>query len=324
MKNHELAATYIKRSIDSKTNHLSIKSTSINLKELYGDIAKKCIHKSSFIQEKKYKVDLYSEYLTKNGCKIICPDNIYSRLEKDNHRICHIIGSGWSLNDGLYKIRKDDFVMGFNFAGYADIHFNFYFVEFCGFSNELLKNKSALQINLIQNFISKDTKNIFFKNLWEDKNDIQSISKIYKDFFIVKDYLLDTKNIRREHLVSTLLLKDNSYIKQAHSTSITCILTAYHSGFKKIILHGIDFIGPHFFKLPEFSNPRRLPLPMMKYRHSSIQSNNKKQYIIPGHGVYNQAQILGILGDTLKDNNIELMTASAISPSSQLLPIYNI
>lgn len=324
LKNHELAATYIKKSIDFKTSHILIKSISIDLQKLYGDIAKKCLHNHTPSQEKKYKVDLYSDYLTRNGCKILHAANVYSRLEKENHRTCHIIGSGWSLSNGLHKIRKDDFVMGFNFAGYADVHFDFYFVEFCGFSNELLKNKSALQINLIQNFISKDTKNIFFKNLWEDKNDILSISKIYKNFFIIKDYLLDTKNIRKEHLISTLLFKDNHYIKQAYSTSITCILTAYHSGFKKIILHGIDFIGPHFFKLPEFNNPRSLALPMMKYRHSPIQSNNQKQYIIPGPGVYNQAQILGELGDTFKSHNIELMTASAISPSSQLLPIYNI
>jgi hypothetical protein len=324
LKNYKLAKIYITQSIAPKKNCLKIGSRYINLNEILNIIKNKRPVNRFISSENIYKVDIYTKYLKNEGCKILSAREIYSKLKTNSHKTCHVIGSGWSLKEGMHKIKKNDFVMGFNFAAYADLIFDFYFIELCGFSNDILKKNSVLQLNLVKNYISKNTKNIILKNLWEDKNDIELISQIYKkNIYIVKDYLLNAKGLTNKEFVNHLLKKDDIYLKQAYSTSITCIITAFHSGFKKIVLHGIDFVGPHFFNISNFTNSKKIPIPTVNYRSGILSKNGKKEkLIIAGPGIYGQTNIMRQLYDTLKKNGVELFTASTSSPSSQFLPVY--
>ena len=56
-------------------------------------------------------------------------NHLIDKYRNHSGKVCHIIGSGYSLNDSIAKIKKNDFVMGFNFAALANLDFDLFFLN---------------------------------------------------------------------------------------------------------------------------------------------------------------------------------------------------
>ena len=53
--------------------------------------------------------------------------HLHNKYRNHSDKACHIIGSGYSLNDSKGKINNEDFVIGFNFAALANLDFDLFF-----------------------------------------------------------------------------------------------------------------------------------------------------------------------------------------------------
>jgi hypothetical protein len=270
--------------------------------------------------EKKY------DLLRKEGCKVVSPliakNEILANYSVDNNAICHIIGSGWSLNHSCHSIKSSDFVIGFNQAALCpSIKFNVYFVEF---GSSKMEDISKKQLRLINEVVKKQTAHIYFKNIWEDKNDIDFIIENWStNISYIKDYwipCLFAKNLYQS--LAFFLENDNSYLKQYCSTVLTSILFAKFLGFKKIILHGVDFGGAYFFDVEGYFHLLQYRPNKEKEAHfyGELSKNNVHSTARLSTGLKNS---LPIIHNFLYDQGIELFSATDISPSSEILPVFS-
>ncbi len=203
---------------------------------------------------------------------------------------------------------------------------DFYFVEYAGGENKHSIFQSLVQYQLIKEAVLPKTKNIYFKNIWQQpRNDVYWMSKLYKDHAIFIRDVLITSNSKYDVpvIVEFMLCKDSLYLKQTCSTVLTCISLAAIAGFKKIVLHGIDLYGPHFFEMENFKKVRSTELPKIKktgcYKYQDVEE------LIRPHSTERQAIPLSLYLSSfykvLEAKGIELMTASHRSFSSRILPV---
>ncbi|MBU4524539.1 MAG: hypothetical protein KUA37_13475 [Desulfomicrobium sp.] len=170
--------------------------------------------------------------------------------------VCHVLGSGYSLNDSLSLIDSEkDFVIGFNFSGLAYRNSDLYFIEICNNYNVVSKAQYILWRHLCSS--GKKTQYIF-KNIAERHNCIFNIDKKYGNKVLyLKDAIVGLDDVKSLNFFSKMLLCNSVLFSnqvQSISTAITAVALAYKIGFKKIILHGIDFSGPHFYDIVKFSD----------------------------------------------------------------------
>lgn len=180
---------------------------------------------------------------------------------KNKNRACHILGSGHSLKESIKTIDEEkDSVIGFNFSGLAYEKADIYFIEIAA-SRE---NKAAQNISKSQHLLwqylqrnSPQTKFIF-KNTWERKNSLRTINLLYgKNVTYLKDAVGKASDEASLKALIDIILSDFLFFKnqaQTISTTITAIALAYKAGFKEIIIHGVDFSGPHFYETSSYEN----------------------------------------------------------------------
>ena len=167
---------------------------------------------------------------------------------------------------------------------------------------------------------------IIFKNLWQEKNDIDLAYKTYKDnAFFIRDLVIPHYNISNftiNNTIDNLLFNDKHYFRESCSSVITAIIFAKYLGFKKIVLHGIDFHGDYFFDQINYAKKYSgLIPPHVKNVYDKHWRNNKNK-----HPTANCLElILPKLENKLINNyNIKLFTASKLSGSSKYLkPFFN-
>ena len=270
------------------------------------------------------KVNTLSTIMIEKGCRFYTSEKLCKIFSFNNEKVCHIVGSGWSLNHSKDIIREEDFVVGFNFSAFADIKFDAYFIELAGSKFHF---ESIIQYMLLDEVVFPSVKNVFFKNIWEKKNDLDMMIKFYKDKLIfLKDILLYTKEVGDAYrIVENMLQMDKKYVKQICSSVLAIISIASLSGFNRIVLHGIDFYGPHFFDMSDFVNKRKTELPRKQI--SNIKANHFKEFL-KKHKTMTKAFIpldrfIYLFHKRLLKDNIALMTASKKSPSSKILPLYD-
>ena len=177
-----------------------------------------------------------------------------------------------------------------------------------------------------------DLKNcpLVLKNLTQEKNDISYALNKYKDIaYFGKDLPIShyLNNLRTFNYSAELLLKeDGDYFRQACSTVVTSIIFAKYLGFKKIVLHGVDFFGGYFFDQSEYKN-------LSEFHPPYFEKN-----IVKGEDIYNKEwrdekghhptssclyKFIPILKNKLKIENIKLYCAVKESPLSKILEVYN-
>ena len=247
-------------------------------------------------------------------------EEVLPAVKLKNSKVANVIGSGWSLLDSYKSIRDNHFVIGFNFAALINLKFDIYFFEFC--SNKQSKF-SKKQLMLVETHLLHQGGKVYFKNIWEDKNDIECISKNIKGKFpILIDYVvpcLHETKIRQS--LKYCLDSKLSELPQYGSTAFTSIFVAYFLGFKQIVLHGIDFHGYHFYHLNEFEGDRRYILDDDDFINPQVAGSINKIHAT-SIGKIGIKAALPILRDLLKERGVDLYAASNKSPSSEILPLY--
>jgi hypothetical protein len=271
----------------------------------------------------KIKIQLRSIEIEsrKLGVKLLSLQDL-PPVEVSSYDACHIIGSGWSLAHSLSKAHDTKaFVVGFNFSCLAGLPWDVYFVEFGG---STCIDIARAQVKALDDLVLPHTSRVYFKNLWESKNELSVAKELYGNrvSFIRDIYLKCLNQDYLEDTARSVLAKDDVYLRQYESTIVSCIAYAKLLGFKKIVLHGLDFGGGYFFDLPEFShNWNYRPPAENKVAYSSSQRSGGKHSTSKGNvGV---SSILPFVRKVLNEDNIELYCATEVSPSSNVLPVYN-
>lgn len=191
---------------------------------------------------------------------------------------CHIWGSGSSadLSKNLVKNKSNFFHIGFGFACLLNLNFKYYFIE--NASKNLIDTMTS-QNKAIDYFLKKTKTKILFKNLWQDKNDIDFAIDHYSEkvFFIrdiiVPHYINSSKVL--DYTIEKLFIHDPIYFRGACSTIINSIIFAKFLGFKKIVLHGVDFYGNYFFDEPKYQ--KKFPDMIPPYKKNIYNKKWRKQ-----------------------------------------------
>lgn len=235
-----------------------------------------------------------------------------------NNKICHILASGWSLNESYDLIDKDSsFIIGFNFSFLKCKNPDLHFIE-----NASLMNKNFLE-NTIYHYYGLKSRDIFsktkvvFKNLSEYKNSVKLIRILYsKQAMYVKD-----KHFRffsKESIpgILDIILSEKKNLPQSISTVLSMVFLARLLGFKKIVIHGLDFYGNHFYGED------------LKYaiNNNSLSFSNSNEKILHktalGNSGVGTSDVLSELKKKLSAEGIELFSAVKNSPSSKYLNSY--
>jgi len=261
--------------------------------------------------------------LKNKGCKFSSINEI-KKLKPNNIDTCHIIGAGWSLLDSINKINpKTSYIIGFNNSAFANIPFDLYFTEHAG---ETCKDIMNLQLALFEETIFQSNTPLFFKNIWDCKNDVTNMTRHFKNkATFIKDYPLFCLNKNNVfNMCNRLMKNENVFLKQYASTVVMLISIAYKMGFSKIIIHGVDFSGSYFFELKNFKSIRSTPTPEKLYKKLYPQSTMKKdaggKFIHnTSIGVVGMPEVLPILKTYLVARGVHLLAGTSKSPSSSIL-----
>jgi hypothetical protein len=250
-----------------------------------------------------------------------------SKAKNDNKdKVFHVIGSGWSLNKSISMIKPNEFVFGFNFAALSGIKFDAYFVEHGGLKK--VKEISDVQIKLIEEVVKKQTDLVFFKNIWDGKNEIGYMHKNWPllAYFVrdidFTDQEINIKNLN--DLLKIILIGNNKNLMQYCSSAVVVIALAYQCGYKNIVLHGVDFGGEYFFDAEDFKGLKEyIPPRKTNYGIYSYQKMNTNDIHDTAKSKLGLKQVIPILKTLLEEKNVFIYSASAVSPLADMLPIYN-
>lgn len=255
--------------------------------------------------------------------KIDLSKRILERYSLKKDSVCHIIGSGWSLNNSKKIISPNDYVIGFNQAGVSGLKFDLYFVEFGSIEE---KETSLKQKMLIEEVILPQKGLVVFKNLWADRNELNFIMELWgRTILYVKDIPVNCYNSKFLSQSIAIFMKDDSeFIRQYSSTALTLVKFAKDLGFKEIVLHGIDFGGKYFFETEDFKDPANLAryLPDKSKTLVYKASGDSKVHITALSGIW-MRESLPIASKMLTKKGVNLYSATSDSPLSKLLPIYS-
>jgi len=191
---------------------------------------------------------------------IIGRKELLQRLGSRRNDVCHILGSGWSLIDGLQNISIEDSVYTCNMGGLLNLDYDLWFVEFAKFGDDRIGQLSLLQRQIIE-ARAPNIKNLIFKNIWQDKLEWNYIDKNYQiPYAILKDvhFPISPSRVTNEELIGELLFPPRNIVLQHSSTVLTMILIAFWHGFKEIVVHGLDGEGQYYFQRDETVIPSHL------------------------------------------------------------------
>lgn len=161
---------------------------------------------------------------------------------KNNYDVCHIICSGSSVNNTVSKIKDNDIVIGFNYALLLPIYYDIYFFEFGSDKDGGITKHQRLLYDSEKYRLG----DVFFKNIWDNKNDINTIKNVWlNEIPLLREFHIPTNNIYQ--VVKEINNTKSKWIPQYGSTLLTAINLAIRFRVKQIYIHGLDFGGPYFF-----------------------------------------------------------------------------
>ena len=184
------------------------------------------------------------------------------RLSKPSQpKTCHIIASGSSALSSISKIKASDYVIGFNYAALLPLKFNLYFLESC--TNKT--NKRAILSSLAASLVNTSQIDLLiYKNLWLGFMDYKLVCKLYQPpYYLLNDLhlpyaALPWSSISCDFVASRLIsckIAESGYLMQTITTTFSAIVIALRLGFSKIVIHGFDFGGAHFYSTSCFHWP---------------------------------------------------------------------
>ena len=235
-------------------------------------------------------------------------------IDTKSKKTCHIIGSGWSLNYSKNRITQEGFVIGFNFAAISDLVFDLYVIEVCSNKSRRAKELSDSLSSLSSKLFNVP---IIVKNLYfgvDPKYLYESWSNLCLPVYDIHVPCFSDKYLKTS---IKILFEDNTiFLRQLNSTTITSIALAYRLGFKKIIVHGLDFGGPYFFDSDSFEGSFEL---RPSYEICKKYEKNERHYTARAEVAIEK--IMEAIKIYLNENGVEIFSATKDSPLSKILPV---
>jgi hypothetical protein len=242
---------------------------------------------------------------------------LYKEISSETHKTCHIIGLGWSLNDSKDSIsNQDSFIIGMNYAALSDLKYDLYFLE-QGICDD---NETKLRKTILEKEIIHKAKRIYFKNTSGHKEIDYILSNYGRNVTYMRNYVIICRNSKNlKYWMKELLCYDSRYLKQYKSTITAAIAFAKNAGFKKIVIHGLDFGGAYFFDDKDQVKPE-----MLKYiPPKTSQSSSKKVHQTAASSTGIQFAI-PIIKEILVKEGVQLFAATEKSPLSRILDVYTL
>jgi hypothetical protein len=162
-------------------------------------------------------------------------------IQKRND-VCHIIATGASALDSFKAgvVKPGDYIMGINFAAYLPYTFDFYFFDDQFSTNEPLLSKAKCISDLL-NKQKDNLPHLVYKNAARVTPDVMHRFVPDLKFSVVMDKVFYYPNVRK------LFARPSFIMPQYCSSTVILATMAYHAGFKTIVMHGLDFTGPHIY-----------------------------------------------------------------------------
>ena len=230
--------------------------------------------------------------------------------------VCHVLGSGWSLNESYQLIdRKSSFLVGFNFSFIKCSDPDIHFIENASTADARFFINTMDHYAGLERYQVFDKTNVVFKNMSELKNTIKVIKWVYaKKAYYIKDkhYRIFSNKSLRPTLIE--MLRQKNCLPQAVSSAISLIFFARQSGCRTIVLHGVDFYGPHFYGVSLIEAVYR------NYsKPSPSECSNSPHVTASGKNGVGVREILIELKSLLELEGVQLLAAVNTSPSSKVL-----
>ena len=187
--------------------------------------------------------------------KIYTYSALVQSIEKRND-VCHVIATGYSALDS-YKagvVQPNDYIIGINFAAFLPYTFDFYFFD-DRFSTSNLYRAKTEGISELLNKRRNHLPNLVFKNACRVSPDIMARLIPDLNFSVVFDRVFYYLNVKK------LFVRPSMIMPQYGTSSITAVMLAYHAGFKNIVIHGLDFTGPHIYHDPDLQEQTGITAP---------------------------------------------------------------
>lgn len=187
--------------------------------------------------------------------KIYTYSALVQSIEKRND-VCHVIATGYSALDS-YKagvVQPNDYIIGINFAAFLPYTFDFYFFD-DRFSTSNLYRAKTEGISELLNKRRNHLPNLVFKNACRVSPDIMARLIPDLNFSVVFDRVFYYLNVKK------LFARPSMIMPQYGTSSITAVMLAYHAGFKNIVIHGLDFTGPHIYHDPDLQEQTGITAP---------------------------------------------------------------
>ena len=262
----------------------------------------------------KYKENKALKIIQKRGYKVFNVSEIYESITPHRSKICHIVGLGWSLNCSKHLIKDDGFVIGMNYGALSDLKFDLYFVE-QGLCDDV---EAALRVRFIDEVVSKQATKIYYKNAWGPRKVEYVISNYAQRVTFLHSYSISCGHVKTAKFFMRLFLKkDNRYLKQYKSTVITSIALAKNAGFKKIVIHGLDFGGPYFYEDQSIQSDKIKFIPPL---NSLSRGKTVHHTAVAKTGIQQAIPIIKLL---LHREGVELLAASEMSPLAKMLDVFD-
>ncbi|GAB6389772.1 hypothetical protein STUTZSP0542_33110 [Stutzerimonas marianensis] len=240
-------------------------------------------------------------------------------LTVSNKPVCHLLGSGWSLNESYQLIdRKSSFVVGFNFSFLKCSDPDIHFIENASIADARFFINTLDHYAGLERYQVFDKTNVVFKNISELKNTVRIIKWIYakKAYYIQdKHYRIFSNKSLRPTLID--MLSQKNCLPQAVSSVIGMILFARQSGYKQIVVHGVDFYGPHYYGLS-----LKDALYSEAFSHNGVARSELFHATATGKSGVGVQEILVELKAMLEREGIQLLSAVPQSPSAKILGSY--
>lgn len=170
--------------------------------------------------------------------------------------VCHIIATGSSALDA-YKagvVKPGDYIIGINFAAYLPYTFDFYFFDDLFSLDDVYIAKTKCISDLLNK--RKDfIQHLVYKNAAVVFPDV--MQKLIPDlkFSVVYDKVFYYPCVKK------LFVRPAFIMPQYCSSTIISAVLAYHAGFKNIVMHGLDFTGPHIYHDKELQKQTGIDAP---------------------------------------------------------------
>jgi len=173
--------------------------------------------------------------------KVFTYKALVKTVQKRND-VCHIIATGSSAIDA-YKagvVKPGDYIIGINFAAYLPYTFDFYFFDDQFSMNDVHIAKTK-NISELLNRRKDRIAHLVYKNAARVTPDVMFQLIPDLEFSVVFDKVFYYPNVRK------LFARPSLIMPQYCSSTIISAMLAYHAGFKTIVMHGLDFTGPHIY-----------------------------------------------------------------------------